>query len=66
MTEQRTLVYNINHNSDNIYIQNNNTVKIQTHKGFKRMLFIKTRQNQNISGVISFVKLQNDTWTTSK
>ena len=35
--------------------------KIQTYKRFKRMLFITTRQNQQISRVIPFVKLQNDT-----
>ena len=28
------------------------------------MLFITTRQNQHILGVIPFVKLQNDTYTT--
>ena len=32
----------------------------QTHKTFKRMLFIRTRQNQQIFRVVPFVKLQND------
>ena len=30
-------------------------------KRFKRTLFIRTRQNQQIFGVIPFVKLQNST-----
>ena len=34
---------------------------IQIRKRFKRTPFIRTRQNQQIFGVISFVKLQNDT-----
>ena len=34
---------------------------IQIHKRFKRTPFIRTRQNQQMFGVISFVKLQNDT-----
>ena len=34
--------------------------KIQTHERFKRTLFIRTRQNQQIVGVIPFVELQND------
>ena len=42
------------------------TFKIQTHKRFKRTVFIRTRQNQQIFGVIPFVKLQKDTWTTAK
>ena len=41
-------------------------IKIQTHKRFKRTLFIRTRQNQLIFGEIPFVKLQNDTLTTAK
>ena len=35
--------------------------EIPTHKRFKRTLFIRTRQNMHIFGVISFVKLKNDT-----
>ena len=34
--------------------------KFQTHERFKRMLFIRRRQNQQILGVIPFAKLQND------
>ena len=34
--------------------------KLQTHKRFKRTLFIRTRQNQQILGEIPFAKLQND------
>ena len=34
--------------------------KLRMHKSFKRTLFIRTRQNQQIFGVIPFVKLQND------
>ena len=30
------------------------------------MLFTRTRQNQQILGVIPFIKLQNDTWATAK
>ena len=40
--------------------------KIQTHKRFKIMLFIRTRQNQKKFMVIPIVKLQKDTWTTAK
>ena len=32
-----------------------------THKMFKRMLFITTKHNTQILGVIPFIKLQNDT-----
>ena len=32
---------------------------IQTHKRFKIMLFIRTKHNMQIFGVISFIKLQN-------
>ena len=35
--------------------------KIQAHKRFKRTVFIRTRQNQQIFWVITFAKLQNDT-----
>ena len=35
--------------------------KIQTHKRFKRMLFIRTKHNMRILGVIPFTKLQNVT-----
>ena len=34
--------------------------EIPTHKRFKRTLFIRTRQNMHIFGVISFVKLKDD------
>ena len=32
--------------------------KIQTHQRFKRTLFIKTKHNMRIFGVINFIKLQ--------
>ena len=35
--------------------------QIQTYERFERTLFIRPRQNQQIFGVIPFVKLQNDT-----
>jgi len=35
--------------------------EIQTYKKSKRTLFIRTRQNTQVFGVIPFVKLQNDT-----
>ena len=35
--------------------------KIQTYKIIKRTQFIRTRQNQQIFGLIPYVKLQNDT-----
>ena len=35
--------------------------KIKTHKRFKRTLFIMTKHNQQIFGLIPFIKLQNDT-----
>ena len=35
--------------------------KIQIHKRFKRTLFIRTKHNMRIFGVIPFIKLQNDT-----
>ena len=35
--------------------------KFQTDERFKIMLFIRTKHNTRISGVIPFVKLQNDT-----
>ena len=34
---------------------------IQTHKKFKRMLFIRTKHNMRIIQVIPFIKLQHDT-----
>ena len=40
--------------------------KIQTHKSLKRTLFIRTKHNIRIFGVISFIKLQNDTYTRIK
>ena len=36
--------------------------KIQTRKKFNRMLFIRTKHNMQIFGVIPFIKLQNNTW----
>ena len=33
----------------------------QTHERFRRMLFIRTKHNMRIVGVIPFIKLQNDT-----
>ena len=33
---------------------------IQAHERFKRTLFIRTRQNQQIFGLVPFIKLQND------
>ena len=35
--------------------------KVQTHKMFKRTLFIRTKHNMQMFGVIAFIKLQNDT-----
>ena len=63
MQGNRLLWYNYNITANN---NNNNNNKIQTHKRSKRTLFIRTRQNQQIFGVISFVQLQNDTLTTAK
>ena len=37
---------------------------IQTHKRFKRTLFTTTKHNVRTFGVIPFIKLQNDIWTT--
>ena len=37
------------------------TREIQTHKMFKRTLFIRTKYNMRIVGVIPFIELQNDT-----
>ena len=42
-----------------IYIYPHN--RIQIHKRFKRTVLIRTRQNQQIFGVIAFFKLQNNT-----
>ena len=39
---------------------------IRTHKRFKRTLFIWTKRNMRIFGVLPFLKLQNDTQTTVK
>ena len=39
---------------------------VQTHKRFKRTLFIRTKHNMYIFGVIPSTKLQNDTYTTVK
>ena len=43
------------------YVWHVQKLKIQTHKRLKRTLFIETRQNQQIVGLIAFVKLQNET-----
>ena len=40
---------------------NNNCSKIQTHKWFKITLFIRTKHNMHIFGVIPSIKLQNNT-----
>ena len=40
--------------------------RIQTHKRLKRTLFIRTKHNMQILGVIPFFKLQNNTYTTVK
>ena len=45
---------------------NNGWREIQTHKRFKGTLFIRTKHNLQILGVIPFDKLQNNTWTTVK
>ena len=37
------------------------SLKIQTHKRFKLMLFIRTKRNMRSFGIIPFIKLQNDT-----
>ena len=34
---------------------------MQTHKRYKTTLFIRTKHNKRIFGVILFMKLQNDT-----
>ena len=48
-------------------IKENLTVQhVQTYKRLKRMLFIRTRQNQQIFGEIPFVKLQDDKSETVK
>ena len=39
---------------------------IQTHKKFERTLFIRTKHNLQIFGVIPFNKLQNDTYAKVK
>ena len=36
-------------------------IKIQAHKRLKRALYIRTKLNIRIFGVIPFIKLQNDT-----
>ena len=36
-------------------------VTLKTHERFKRKLFIRTKQNVQIFGVIPFIKLQNYT-----
>ena len=39
----------------------NSMAGIQTHKRFKRTLFIRTKHSMQIFGLIPFIKLQNDT-----
>ena len=41
-------------------------IEIQTHKRFKRTLFIRTKHNMRIFGLIPFIELQNDTETRVK
>ena len=45
------------------HLQQHNIPKhqIQTHKKLKRMLFIRTKHNMRILGVIPLTKLENDT-----
>ena len=38
----------------------NNSNKIQTHKRFKRMLFLRIKHNMQTFTAILFIKLQND------
>ena len=45
---------------------NSDTLKIQTHKRFKRTLFISTKHSMRMFGVTPFFKQQNNTWTTVK
>ena len=40
--------------------------KIPAHRRLKITQYIRTRQKQQMFGVIPFVKLQNDTLTTAK
>ena len=37
-----------------------NFYEIQTHRRFKRTLFIRTKHTMRIFGVILFIKLEND------
>ena len=41
-------------------------IQMQIHKRFKRTLLIRIKPNMRIFGVIPFIKLQNDTYTTIK
>ena len=47
--------------SKELYGTRPNFCKIQTHKRFKGTLFIRTKPNIQILGVIPFMKLQNKT-----
>ena len=44
----------------------NKQSKTQTHKRFEITLFIRTKHNKRIFGVIPLIELQNDTQTTIK
>ena len=44
-----------------IIIINTQNNKIQTHERFKRTLYIRTKHNLQIFGIIPFIKQQNDT-----
>ena len=53
---------NVNNNNKNV-IESNYIIKdkTDTNKRLKRTLFIRTKRNMRILGVIPFIKLQNDT-----
>ena len=46
--------------STNSILTNNDKNEILTHKRFQITLFIRTKHNMQIFGVILFIKLQND------
>ena len=48
------------------FVRNPDDVHIQTHKRIKRTLFIGTEHSMRMFGVIPFIKLQNDIYTTVK
>ena len=41
--------------------QSKESYKIQSHRRFKRTLFIRTKHHMQIFGVMPFIKLQNNT-----